>query len=143
MEEFINFTRENFVKMWRTLKAESGDRITKCRFGHMIDNCTLRALMQRMEDRMEEELERHAKDETEQKKKVEKLIGSLKISVGDPILVKEFFCDTWVLEDYAYEDEFGVSSISGRTYKYMARYTPELEIFIGTREQLPEMVFFK
>ena len=45
-ERFTRFRKKDLIKMWRTLKAESGYRITKG-----IYDCTLRELMNQHEKR--------------------------------------------------------------------------------------------
>ena len=48
-ERYVEFTQNDFIKMWRTLKAESGYRETKCMTG---ETQTLEKLMDAHEERV-------------------------------------------------------------------------------------------
>jgi len=49
-ENFTKLNRKQFIKMWRTMKAESGDRRTHIMPG--LDEATIRELMNRYEARI-------------------------------------------------------------------------------------------
>ena len=51
-ERFTRFRKRALIKMWRTLKAESGYRMTKCTISR--GDCTLRELMDQHESRVME-----------------------------------------------------------------------------------------
>ena len=48
-ERFTKFRKKDLIKMWRTLKAESGDRQTHIM--PRLDEASIRQLMNRMEER--------------------------------------------------------------------------------------------
>ena len=55
-EIFTYFSKKDLIKAWRTLKAESGSRLTTSPYGTTDD---LRTLMNRMEERTVDVTKRH------------------------------------------------------------------------------------
>ena len=58
-EQFTKFKRKEFIKMWRTMKAETGYRYSTSDYNH--ETQSIRSLMERYEERMFIEIENKRK----------------------------------------------------------------------------------